>query len=316
MGFLQTRLVWLLLVAYVATSSASETEESPMWTLDHSHHHHHQTMMEALCGSKGERCDPELVDLMHSFRPVGRPCGKGSKFPRQFVGPRDSDEGETTMTSLIQSDDGLKHRKIVIMVRPILGRRGGPFPIEDVDAGLIMENMIEKGRELRKQYMRLMDENDMHDIKWTDVEDMMMKKAEVLFRGKHAIYSEEEEKPGWKAWFRHCLDKINTKKAFVSELYTPLEDDSIMSSLRGIDWRLWDAEGQLNTGLILFVVLVSTSIVIWTSLMVQLVQYILYYYYCPVPEYDELDDEFEEKIKEHPEMLKQPSKGQDKPSVQ
>ena len=285
MGYLRTSLVLLVVSLVLVGTSASETEE---WRLEPGHHHH--DMMKALCGENGEKCDRERLDRMHSFWQHGKPCDKGFKYPRHW-GPRDTAvDGEATVSSsLVHSSDGLDERKVVIMIRPVLGRRGGPFGMEDEDhmpdmVRHAMEHLLERSRELRKQYIDTIAEEG--DMRWGSVEERMKAKMEALFNMETSQEEEEEEQePWWKRWVHHCMNKMQSKPA----LLEPSDDDSIMSSLKGIDWRLFDDEGNLNMGLVLFVALACTSAAIWTSLTIQLVQYVLFYYHSSPSEYDHLD---------------------------
>ena len=273
----------MVLSLVVLGTSASELDDHT-WRLDHHGHHH---MMQELCGENGEKCDHEHMDRMHSFWQHGKPCDKGFKYPRH-LGPRDTDTvREATVTSLMQDSNGLNQKKVVIVFHPVLGRRGGPFGIDEGDdvpeiMARAMEHMMERSRELRKQYINAMS-GDKH-MRFADMEEMMMSKVQGMFR-METLQQEEQKKEGWKHWFRHCMEKMQAKTGMRDR--STMNDDYILSALKGIDWRLWDEEGHLNAGLLLFIALVCTSAAIWTSLMVQLVQYIFVFHHSS--EYEELD---------------------------
>jgi hypothetical protein len=175
-------------------------------------------MMEVLCGKNGERCDHERMDRMHSFWHQGKPCGKLMKYPRHW-GPRETDEGKTTVTSVMQGTDGINERKVVIMLHPVLGRRAGPFGIEGDDVPELMkhvvEHMMQQSREMRRHYINMISEQE--DTRWTGLEDMMMSKVHALLKAnKHLVDSSssvevEKQEQGWKQWFHHCMNKIRAK---------------------------------------------------------------------------------------------------------
>ena len=46
----------------------------------------------------------------------------------------------------------------------------------------------------------------------------------------------------------------------------------------GIDWRLFDEDGSLNVGLVMFALLVGMSVVVWCALVVQMSQFLYSYF--------------------------------------
>lgn len=344
-GSVLTRMVGLFVVVVALLETvvvASEQKgDMPTWSLVHhqGHHHHHDhhdsshRMVDELCGDNDEGCDfDRLFHHMMEDAPFWshnhRPCDKSFsiKYPRHSsvknIDIEGSEKKSITFTSLFQEgseEDGPTHQKLVLIVHPlhtVLGRRGGPFPIDlplDVEGEntqeimkSIIREMMDKGEELRNKYVSLMSEATRGQ--WAGKDRMASEEImhEYMRNVEQRMGSDSASESKWKEWVRDFFSRMHDR---ISP--EPASNDSMMLSLQNIDWRLWDDNDCLNTGLVLFIALLCTSLVIWTSLMIQLAQHIVYYYRgCPSG-YDQLDTKMASMKEKSPSETDALLKGQE-----
>lgn len=216
-----------------------------------------------------------------------------------------------TATVMLMGHEGGPQKKVpdaavdIIVNGPLwaLGRKGGPFVVESVHVGTTGQEKFPRKMDMPIIHQRMVRcpgfmrrvEHMMDGPMGGSMEsprDMMLRLVESIpllqeeldtryseVITQHHAHHQEAEPASWWNVHKRCM---NTMKEHVSSWWQSAESriTNWSSNLRSadgeadsIEWNLWDEEGNLNIGLIIFVGLIGLSTAVWSLLMLQLVQF-------------------------------------------
>lgn len=102
---------------------------------------------------------------------------------------------------------------------------------------------------------------------------------EMEVRGEPSVDDGSEMIEVAMAMVEHMMAQSRRFRQQVGNMWDmPMEHSSKNYENDGIDWRLFDEDGALNVGLVMFALLVGMSVAVWCALVVQMSQFLYSYF--------------------------------------